>query len=76
MMSNTVATAEELGIVLRDLRIDAGLSQAAAAESAGMSQQAWQRLEVGRDAQLSTWDRAFWAVGVDVVRAVQGAKVQ
>lgn len=57
--------AGRLGAALKDARKLAGLSQAAAARRAGISQATWSSLEVDRDARytLATWDRAAHAVG-------------
>lgn len=54
-----------LGAALRNARVRAGLSQAAAARRAGITQQTWSALEIDRDARytLATWDRAAHAVG-------------
>ena len=57
--------AARLGKALREARVRAGLTQAAAARRAGVSQGTWSRLENDRDPgyTVATWDRAAHATG-------------
>jgi transcriptional regulator with XRE-family HTH domain len=57
--------ASRLGKALKEARLAIGLTQAAAARRAGMSQATWSALETDGDARYTmlTWDRAAHAVG-------------
>lgn len=57
--------ARELGKALRLARQQRGLTQAAAAQLAGMTQSTWSYLELGGDGRgtFATWNRAAMAVG-------------
>jgi transcriptional regulator with XRE-family HTH domain len=55
-------------------RLELGLSQRAAADAAGTSQQIWSRLELGRDVQFSTLDRAMLSLGVDILELISGCR--
>jgi len=60
--------SKRLGKSLREARSRAGLTQAAAAARAGISQGGWSRLEIDADPRftLATWDRAAFAVGTSL----------
>jgi transcriptional regulator with XRE-family HTH domain len=60
--------AARVGLMLRDARRQRGLTQAAAANLAGVSASTWSWLEIGRDGRitLATLNRAAMAVGTSL----------
>jgi len=64
-----------LGVMLKDARLRAGMTQATAAQSAGLSASTWSWLETGRDGRVTvaTLNRAAVAVGAALNAYIKGA---